>query len=61
MKRNALTMAATLAASSIYAAQPFTIVGTGQTKCYDNAREIAPPRPAVLRTGRATSRAKGYL
>ena len=27
------------------ATPPFTIVGTGQPKCYDNSREIAPPRP----------------
>jgi hypothetical protein len=26
-------------------ARPFTVVGTGQPKCYDNAREIAPPQP----------------
>ncbi len=25
--------------------KPYAIVGTGQTKCYDNSREIAPPKP----------------
>jgi hypothetical protein len=34
-----------LAISGHLAAQPYTVVGTGQTKCYDNYREIAPPRP----------------
>jgi hypothetical protein len=34
-----------LAISGHLTAQPYTIVGTGQTKCYDNYREIAPPRP----------------
>ncbi len=31
--------------ASIAAGQPYTVVGTGQTKCYDNRREIAPPNP----------------
>ena len=37
-----------LAASStttLGAAQTYTIVDTGQTKCYDNRNEIAPPKP----------------
>ena len=29
----------------VRAAPAYTIVGTGQTKCYDNAREIAAPKP----------------
>ena len=24
---------------------PYCVVGTGQAKCYDNSREIAPPKP----------------
>jgi len=34
-----------LATTSLLAAQPYTIVDTGQTKCYDNRGEIAPPKP----------------
>ena len=34
-----------LATTSLLAAQPYTIVDTGQTKCYDNRNEIAPPKP----------------
>jgi len=34
-----------LSASVLHAAQPYTIVATGQTKCYDNRGEIAPPKP----------------
>jgi hypothetical protein len=33
-----------LAAAPLYAERPYTIVGTGQTKCYDNRREIEPPK-----------------
>ena len=29
----------------LHAAQPYTIVDTGQTRCYDNCGEIAPPKP----------------
>ena len=43
--RNLLTFAVALAASSLPAAQPYTIVGTGQNRCYDNFGEIAPPKP----------------
>ena len=31
--------------ASFAADQPYTVVGTGQTRCYDNRREIAPPKP----------------
>lgn len=27
------------------AGQPYTVVDTGQTNCYDNSRQIAPPKP----------------
>lgn len=33
------------AAAGLGAAQTYTIVDTGQTKCYDNHKEIAPPKP----------------
>lgn len=29
----------------VRAAQPYTIVDSGQTRCYDNQNEIAPPKP----------------
>jgi hypothetical protein len=32
-------------AHGIGADQSYTVVDTGQTKCYDNYREIAPPGP----------------
>ena len=38
-------LAALLPASGLQAALPYTIVGTGQTKCYGDSGEIAPPRP----------------
>ena len=31
--------------ASLYAAQPYTIVDTAQTRRYDNHGEIAPPKP----------------
>ena len=34
-----------LPTTSLLAAQTYTIVGTGQTKCYDDRGEIAPPKP----------------
>ena len=34
-----------LSTANRLAAQSFTIVDTGQSKCYDNRNEIAPPRP----------------
>jgi len=40
-----LALAIVLAASSLHAAQPYPVVDTGQTKCYDNRLEIAPPQP----------------
>jgi hypothetical protein len=36
---------AVFAAINLRATQPYTIVGTGQTQCYDNRTEIAPPKP----------------
>jgi hypothetical protein len=38
-------LAAGRAATCLRAAQPYTIVDTGQAKCYDNRNEIAPPKP----------------
>ncbi len=38
-------LASGLSANALRAAQPYTIVDTGQTKCYDNRNEIAPPKP----------------
>ena len=32
-------------ACQTHAALPYPIVATGQTKCYDNRGEIAPPKP----------------
>ena len=34
-----------ISAASLRAAQTYTMVDTGQTKCYDNRNEIAPPKP----------------
>lgn len=34
-----------VAACNLAAERPYAIVGTGQTKCYDNRSEIAPPKP----------------
>jgi hypothetical protein len=41
----ALLLAVGLSGACLRAAQAYTIVDTGQTKCYDNRSEIAPPRP----------------
>ncbi|MBI5684800.1 MAG: DUF1566 domain-containing protein [Verrucomicrobia bacterium] len=41
-----LSLALLLGADGFGAQRPYTVVGTGQTKCYDDRREIAPPRPA---------------
>jgi hypothetical protein len=40
-----LTLALGLSAHALHAAQPYTVVDTGQTRCYDNRNEIAPPKP----------------
>jgi Protein of unknown function (DUF1566) len=40
-----LLLSAELSAVGLCAAPAYPMVGTGQTKCYDNAREISPPRP----------------
>jgi hypothetical protein len=34
-----------LSTACLRSAQPYPIVDTGQTKCYDNRGEIAPPKP----------------
>ncbi|MCX6895182.1 MAG: DUF1566 domain-containing protein, partial [Verrucomicrobia bacterium] len=39
-----VTLGLVLATARLVAAQTYPIVGTGQTKCYDNQREIAPPK-----------------
>jgi hypothetical protein len=45
LARICMTMLATgLPAITLRAAQPYPIVDTGQTKCYDNRNEIAPPK-----------------
>ena len=36
---------AALSAASLRAAPNYTVVDTGQTKCYDNRNEISPPKP----------------
>jgi len=38
-------LAIALSGTWLHAAQSYTIVATGQTKCYDNRGEIAPPKP----------------
>jgi Protein of unknown function (DUF1566) len=40
-----LVLTAEWSAVGLCAAPAYALVGTGQTNCYDNAREIAPPRP----------------
>ena len=40
-----LTLTVSLLATSLHAATTYPIVDTGQAKCYDNRREIAPPKP----------------
>jgi hypothetical protein len=39
------TLAGGFSIATLRAAQPYPIVATGQTKCYDNRSEIAPPKP----------------
>lgn len=34
-----------LSTTSLLAAEPYTVVDTGQSHCYDNRGEIAPPKP----------------
>ncbi len=41
-----IILAVTFATSNLHAAHPYTIVGTGQTKCYDNTGVIAAPKPS---------------
>jgi hypothetical protein len=38
-------LATGLSANVLCAAQSYTVVDTGQSKCYDNRNEIAPPKP----------------
>jgi len=49
MKKLTQILAAALAAGpstiGLCAAQSYTVVATGQTQCYDNRNEIAPPKP----------------
>jgi len=49
MKRESSAYIAALAMTTLLgqmrAATPYTIVDTGQTRCYDNRSEIAPPKP----------------
>ena len=45
MKTNTIALAISMAASTLQAAQPYTIVDSGQVKCYDNAKPITPPQP----------------
>ena len=40
-----IVIALSLLAGNARAVTSYTIVGTGQAKCYDNHSEIAPPRP----------------
>jgi hypothetical protein len=40
-----LWLGAELLVMGVHAAPPYTIASTGQTKCYDNAREILAPEP----------------
>jgi hypothetical protein len=43
----ALAMLALAGATAVvHAALPYPVVSTGQTKCYDNRGEIAPPKPS---------------
>lgn len=42
---NKMLQLAVFAGISLHAAQPYTIVDTGQVRCYDNRNEIAPPKP----------------
>lgn len=41
----ALVLALMTCADGFGAQRPYTVVGTGQTKCYDDRQEIAPPQP----------------
>ena len=45
MKQLVVGMHLALALAPSYGAQPYLIVGTDQTKCYDSHGEIAPPKP----------------
>jgi L-fucose mutarotase/ribose pyranase (RbsD/FucU family) len=38
-------VATVLSAHTLRAAQSYAVVDTGQTRCYDNRTEIAPPKP----------------
>ncbi|MEI7732898.1 MAG: DUF1566 domain-containing protein [Verrucomicrobiota bacterium] len=45
MKPQLALLFAFMALGNLGAVQPYAIVGTGQTKCYHNQGEIAPPQP----------------
>ena len=45
MEQTISLLLASVAAIGLHAAIPYPIVDTGQTKCYDNRGEIAPPKP----------------
>ena len=40
-----MVVASGWSANALLTAQTYTVVATGQTKCYDNRNEIAPPKP----------------
>ena len=43
--KSALLFFALVTTAAAAADLPYPVVGTGQSKCYDNTREIAPPKP----------------
>jgi hypothetical protein len=45
MKLSILLLVAEFTAVGLRAGPAYTVVGTGQTKCYNNWREIPPPKP----------------
>ena len=59
----ATVLATGLSTNALRAARPYTIVDTGQTKCYDNRQRnrSAKTGPAVLRPGRPVPKPSGQL
>lgn len=45
IRLGAMTLLGVAATGGFGAERPYTVVGTGQMKCYDNHHEIAPPKP----------------